>query len=89
MLLVARYDCFVAGKSSESVDYQVRYYDLPESTDLNEMLRKEPVHCYTNEDSEHVEWRFSELVSVEWEPKFEQGEEVIGFITGRPTATQE
>jgi hypothetical protein len=84
MLLIARYDCFVAGKPTDSVDYQVRSYDVPAHTDLDVMLRTEPVRRYRNSDDEKVEWRFAEIVAIEWEPRFDSGEEVIGFITGIP-----
>lgn len=84
MLLIARYDCFVSGKPTDSVDYQVRSYDIPENTDLEAMLKEEATHRYCNESGEEVEWRYAELVAVEWDAKFGQGEEVIGFITGKP-----
>jgi hypothetical protein len=84
MFLIARFDCYVAGEQTESVDYQVRSYDIPEHTDLDMMLRAEPIHRYRNGEDEEVEWRFVEIVATEWEPRFTSGEEVIGFITGRP-----
>ena len=84
MLLIARYDCYVAGEPTDSVDYQVRVYDVQEDADLDSMLRSEPVHRYRNEAGDEVEWRFVEVVASEWNPSFEQGEEVIGFVTGRP-----
>jgi hypothetical protein len=89
MLLIARYDCFVAGKQTDSVDYQVRSYDVPEHADLDWMLRAEPTHRYRNSDGEEVEWRFVEIVAIEWEPRFDSGQEVIGFITGRPAPESE
>ena len=89
ILLIARYDCFVAGKPTDSVDYQVRSYDVPDHTDLDVMLSAEPIHRYRNSDDEEVEWRFAEIVATEWEPRFDSGEEVIGFITGRPTPATE
>ncbi len=89
MLLIARYDCFVAGKPTDVVDYQVRSYDVPDHTDLEALLSAEPIHRYRNGDDEEVEWRFAEIVASEWEPRFDSGEEVIGFITGRPTPATE
>lgn len=89
MLLIARYDCFVAGEPTDSVDYQVRFYDVPEDADLELMLRAEPSHRYWNRDDDEVEWRFTEIVAVEWEPLFESGKELIGFITGKPNSTPE
>jgi hypothetical protein len=89
MLLIARYDCFVAGKQVDSVDYQVRSYDIPADTDLDVMLSSEPIHRYRNSDDEEVEWRFADIVATEWEPRFDSGQEVIGFITGRPAIAPE
>jgi hypothetical protein len=89
MLLIARYNCFVAGEQTDSVDYQVRSYDVPEHTDLDVMLRSEPIDRYRNSNDEDVEWRFVEIVATEWEPRFDSGEEVIGFITGRPVRASE
>ena len=88
-MLIARYDCFVAGKPSGSVDYQVKCYDVPDHTDIYVMLSAEPIHRYLNGDDEEVEWRFVEVVAIEWEPRFDSGGEVIGFITGRPTPATE
>ena len=66
------------------MDYQVRSYDVPDHTDLDVMLRSEPIRRYRNSDDQDVEWRFIEIVATEWEPRFDSGEEVMGFITGRP-----
>lgn len=85
MLLIARFDCFVAGVPSGSVDYQVRSYDIPEDTNLDAMLQRESPRRYRNVMDQEVEWRYVEIVALEWEPRFDSGEEVIGFITGKPT----
>ena len=71
------------------MDYQVRSYDVPDHTDLDVMFSAEPIQRYRNSDDEEVEWRFAEIVATEWEPRFDSGEEVIGFITGRPTPATE
>ena len=89
MLLIACYNCFVEGGATGSVDYQVKFYDVPEHCNLAEMLVKEPTVTYKNDVGEMVEWRFAELVATEWEPKFESGEEVLGFITGKPELAKE
>jgi hypothetical protein len=89
MLLIARYDCFVDGKQADSVDYQVRSYDVPEHTDLELMLRSEPIHRYRNSEDREVEWKFVEIVATNWEPRFDSGQEIIGFITGRPVLAPE
>lgn len=83
MILIARYDCFVSGAPSGSVDCQVRCYEVPEDTDLEAMLRAEPTDRYKNEDNEDVEWHYRDIVAVEWKPKLEHGQEIIGFISGQ------
>ncbi len=44
MLLIARYNCFVDGRETDSVDYQVKWYEVTQCTDLDALLRGEPVH---------------------------------------------
>jgi hypothetical protein len=66
------------------VDYQVKTYDVSENTDVDAMLRSEPIHRYENSEGEQVEWRFVEIMAIDWNPTFDSGMEVIGFITGRP-----
>lgn len=90
MLLIIRYDCFVANEPTNSVDYQVRHYDISanETIDLEEMLRAEETNKYLNGTNEEVQWRFTEIVAVDWEPELKHGKEVIGFITGKPQPTE-
>lgn len=83
MLLIVRYDCYVAGKLTDLIDYQVRSYNLPEDTDLEAFLKVEPTHTYFNGENEVVEWRYGEIMAAEWKPNFEHGSEAIGFITGK------
>ena len=86
MLLIARYDCFINGERTGSVDYKVKSYDVEPDTDLELLLRSEPEEEYKNESSELVSWQFEEICAVEWEPDFSSGEEVIGFVTSQPVS---
>lgn len=85
MILIARYDCFVANEPTNSVDYQVRYFEVPEGSSVEHLLEKEEIESYKNEDGETVEWRYAEIMAIEWNPEYKNGEEIIGFITGKPT----
>lgn len=89
MILIARYDCFVANEPSDSVDYKVRYFDIPEDANIEEILKNEETESYKNRDEETVEWRFTEIMAIDWNPEFKNGEEIIGFITGKPTPLEE
>ena len=84
MLLIARYNCSISGVITNSVDYQVKSYDIPRDTDLDSMLKSEPIDSYRNYKNELVEWIFDEIVAEEWDPDFTEGDEIIGFITGKP-----
>ncbi len=89
MLLIVRYDCYVSGKLTGGVDYQVRHYDVPAGADMLALVREEPVVSYLNGEGESVEWKFCEIVAEEAEPDFSHGNEVIGFITGLPESASD
>ena len=46
-------------------------------------LRGELPQAYMNCYKQEVRWLFDGTVAVEFDPKLEDGKEVIGFITGR------
>ena len=54
MILIAKYDCYVAGIHTSSVDYQVRYYDITPDTDLEAMLKEEIAEKYKNDRDQDV-----------------------------------
>lgn len=89
MILIARYDCFVANDPTGSVDYKVRYFDIPEDSNIEEMLQKGETESYKNGDGETVEWRYTEIMAIDWNPEYKNGEEVIGFITGKPMPAED
>ena len=76
----------MANEPTDSVDYQVRSYDIciNETIDLEALLKAEEPNSYLNEAKEPVVWKFTEILAIEWEPELEHGKEVIGFITGKP-----
>lgn len=83
VLVIAMYHCEVAGKQTDSVDYQVRYFACDSIDEVMTRLREEPPIVYQNPAGEGVRWVFEDTVAAEVDPKFADGGEVIGFITGR------
>ncbi len=89
ILVIAKYHCEVAGEPTESLDYRVRYFDADSIEEVMTRLRSDKPTSYTNIDGQTVSWCFDDTVAVEYEPKLEDGKEVIGFITGRATKAVE
>jgi hypothetical protein len=83
ILVIATYHCEVGGKPTDSVDYQVRHFASDSLHDVMARLRAEPLQAYKNCYKQEVRWLFDDTVAVELNPRFEDGQEVIGFITGR------
>ena len=84
ILVIAAYHCEVAGESTDSVDYQVRYFLSDSMDEVMLRLRSEPLETYKNSHGQDVVWVFDDTVAVEFEPDFTDGAEIIGFITGKP-----
>lgn len=82
-LVIAAYHCEVAGKRTDSIDYQVRHFASDSLDEVAARLAAETPVRYKNRDGQNVRWVFDELVATELDPKYEDGAEVIGFITGR------
>src|SRR5438874_11214290 len=83
ILVIAAYHCEVAGKPTDSVDYQVRHFSSDSLDDVTARLRAEPPQAYKNCYKQEVRWLLDDTVAIEFDPKYEDGNEVIGFITGR------
>jgi hypothetical protein len=83
IFVIAAYKCEVAGKLTDSVDYQVRYFTGDSIKDVFERLQNEKPNCYSNCYGDEVRWAFEDTVALEIDPRLEDGEEIIGFITGR------
>ncbi len=82
--VIAKYHCEIAGVTTDSVDYQVRYFDTASSEEVMSRLEDELPQEYENIDGETVRWLFDETMAIEVNPSFKDGEEIIGFITGTP-----
>jgi len=88
-LVIAAYHCEVAGKRTDSVDYQVRHFASDSLDEVTARLAAEPPVGYKNRYGQNVRWVFDKLVATELDPKYEDGAEVIGFITGRSRPSTE
>jgi len=84
ILVIAKYHCEVAGKTTDSVDYQVRYFETGNENEAVQLLRCEKPTSYKNSSGELVSWIFDGTEAIEHDPKFKDGAEIIGFITGKP-----
>ena len=89
ILVIAAYHCEVAGKPTNSVDYQVRHFASDSLDEVTARLRAESPQAYQNCYKQEVRWLFDDTVAVEFDPAFEDGQEVIGFITGKSKRTTE
>jgi len=87
--VIAKYHSEVAGEATGSVDYQVRFFEKDSLEEIEARLKIEQPQEYKNSYGETVRWPFDETVAVEVEPRLEDGEEIIGFITGPLEETQE
>jgi hypothetical protein len=83
LLLIASYHCNVAGVLSDSIDYQVRFFETDDESEASIRLKEEKPDSYLNSDGETVTWVFSEIVEMEHDPEMIDGAEIIGFITGK------
>jgi hypothetical protein len=83
ILVIAAYHCEVAGRPTDSIDYQVRHFASDSLDDVTARLREETPQTYRNCYKQEVRWIFDDTVAVEFDPRFEDGQEVIGFITGK------
>ena len=84
IVVIAAYHCEVAGEPTNDVDYQVRYFASDSLNEVTARLRREPPVAYGNRHNQEVRWLFDDTVAVEFNPAFEDGKEVIGFISGKP-----
>lgn len=81
IILIAKYYCTIAGEMTDSLDYQVRYFDSSLPDEVVTRLATEPPHEYKNSNNETVRWIFDGVVSLELNSSFEDGKEIVGFIT--------
>lgn len=79
-LAVVAYRCLVAGVPSDSIDLQVRWFDVADESTVRQLIEAEPICAYKNRDDETVTWELAQIFSVEPFAPRKSGEEVIGFI---------
>ena len=79
-LAIVAYRCLVAGLSSGSVDFQVRWFADEDADEVRRRIQGEPLHSYMNSDGEVVSWELVEIFAIEPFAPSESGEEVAGFI---------
>jgi hypothetical protein len=79
---IAVYRCEVAGKPTDSLDIQVRHFDSFSPSAIEQRLREELLHSYTNDAGETVTWPLVHIVSIEPVDNPPDGAEIAGFITG-------
>ncbi|TWT62027.1 hypothetical protein [Rubinisphaera italica] len=84
ILVIAVYHCEVAGEPTESLDYQVRYFASDSIDEVMLRLTAEEPVTYRNANGQEVRWVFDDTVAIEFDPDFQDGAEIIGFITGKP-----
>jgi hypothetical protein len=78
---IVKYHCEIDGEVSSGVDYQVRFFESDSEEEVIQKIQTEEIGSYNNSDGESVSWIFDEIMSVEQNPQFEDGEEIIGFTT--------
>lgn len=78
-LAVAAYQCRINGAPNGAIDFQIRYFDLPASPDVEEALRGEPLHEYENHLGETVSWPLARIFEIRCLLAMATGDEIVGF----------
>ena len=81
-LVIAAYRCEVGGVPTDSLDIQVRAFDQPAKSHVEDALRNEEAVNYLNDESDAVVWPLAEILAIEEYREPRDGEELIGFIAG-------
>lgn len=79
-LVIAAYQCRINGVATGSVDFRVRYFNLPGSSDVRATLEGEPPDQYQNDQGEAVSWPLVRIFDIQPLPSARSGNELIGFI---------
>ena len=79
-LAIAAYQCQIDGVPTGSVDFQVRYFNVPGPDDVETALRSEPLHEYKNHLDQTVSWPLQAIPNIQGISPIQQGGEIIGFI---------
>jgi len=81
-LAIAAYQCQINGVPTGSIDFQVRYFNLPAPSDVEAVLRSEPPHQYQNHLNETVAWPLVRIFEIQGLLSASSGDEIVGFIAG-------
>ena len=79
-LAIAAYQCQIDGTPTGSIDFQVRYFNLPNPEEVEAALRSEPIHQYKNDLGQIVSWPLRAIPNIQGILPIEQGSEITGFI---------
>lgn len=83
IVAIVVYGCEIAGQRTESIDFQVRYFDSADLAAAEDRIRGEPTHEYLNERGETVSWPFLRIAAMDLLDELKDGAEIVGFITAR------
>jgi hypothetical protein len=87
-LAIVAYQCQVAGVATDSIDFQVRYFELATAQEVKAALRAEPPHDYANDEGEAVRWHMVEIFAIQEVSAMASGDELVGFISGAKELTE-
>jgi hypothetical protein len=82
MVAIAAYRCEVAGRRTESLDIQVRFFADSSQSQIEERIRSETAHQYLNDRGDLVSWPLVQILSIAELENPKDGAEIAGFITG-------
>lgn len=77
---MVEYGCEVAGRSSESVDIQVKYVELETEDDVCATISGETPQSYLNGEGDQVTWPLRRILMIRENRALSHDEEVIGFV---------
>ena len=79
-LAIVAYRCLVGGIRSDTLDFQVRWFDVEDAEQTRRLIQAEPFLAYKNSDDDLVTWELAQIFAIEPFSPQASGEEVIGFI---------
>lgn len=80
-LAIVAYRCRVAGQPTDSLDFQVRWFEAGDADEVQGQIEAESPGTYANVDGETVTWELAEILAIELFTPPESGGEVVGFIS--------
>ncbi len=80
-LAIVVYKCLVAGVPTQSLDFQVRWFEADDETAVNVLIEREPTQSYLNPYGEEVTWELFGVFAIDSFAPGRSGDEVVGFIS--------